>query len=141
MAPAGRRRPCTSIHGRTHERRERILAQTTPSQTSRRDHFGLSALLQTRNKAVSKAAILPRLSPIAQPDSGARLNAPEAGDAGGTYGDGPLTAFDDLAMVGARGVGPRLTRSSGIWIPRLHRGRVLVAMGGARPPLRSVRWA
>jgi hypothetical protein len=39
-------------------------------------------------------------------------------------------------MVGANGVGPRLTRSSGIWIPRLYRGRVLVTMGGARPPLR-----
>jgi len=32
-------------------------------------------------------------------------------------------------MVEARGVGPRLTRSSGIWIPRLYRGRVLVTMG------------
>ena len=48
---------------------------------------------------------------------------------------------DELVMVGARGVGPRLTRSSGIWIPRLHRGRVLVTMGGARPPRRSVRSA
>jgi DNA invertase Pin-like site-specific DNA recombinase len=46
-----------------------------------------------------------------------------------------------MGMVGARGVGPRLTRSSGIWIPRLYRGRVLVTMGGARPPLRSVRSA
>jgi len=53
-------------------------------------------------------------------------------------------------MVGARGVGPRLTRSSGIWIPCLYRGRILVIiyrgrilviMGGARPPLRSVRSA
>ena len=44
-------------------------------------------------------------------------------------------------MVEARGVGPRLTRSSGIWIPRLYRGRVLVTMGGARPPLRSVQSA
>ena len=42
-------------------------------------------------------------------------------------------------MVGARGVRPRLTRSSGIWIPRLYCGSVLVTMGGARPPLRSVR--
>lgn len=82
MAAVGGSRPCTSIHWRTRERGDRILAQTTPSQTGRRDHFGLSALLQTRNKAVSKTAILPRLSPIAQPDSGARLNAPEAGDAG-----------------------------------------------------------
>ncbi len=46
---------------------------------------------------------------------------------------------DEVVMVGARGVRPRLTRSSGIWIPRLYRGRVLVTMGGARPPLRSVR--
>jgi hypothetical protein len=46
-----------------------------------------------------------------------------------------------LGMVGARGVAPRLTRSSGIWIPRVYRGRVLVTMGGARPPLRSVRSA
>jgi hypothetical protein len=46
-----------------------------------------------------------------------------------------------LDMVGARGVGPRLTRSSGIWIPCLYRGRILVIMGGARPPLRSVRSA
>jgi hypothetical protein len=38
-------------------------------------------------------------------------------------------------------VEPRLTRSSGIWIPRLYRGRVLVTMGGAKPPLRSVRTA
>ena len=88
MAPADGRRPCTSIHRRTRERGERVLAQTTPSQTGRRDYFGLSALLQTRNTAVSKAAILPRLSPIAQPDSGARLNAPEAGDAGN--GDGAV---------------------------------------------------
>jgi hypothetical protein len=49
--------------------------------------------------------------------------------------------LDEVEMVGARGVGPRLTRSSGIWIPRLYRGRVLVTMGGARPPLRSVRSA
>jgi len=35
-------------------------------------------------------------------------------------------------MVGARGVRPRPTRSSGIWIPRLYRGRVFVTMGGAR---------
>ena len=118
------------------------MAQTTPAQTGRRDHFGLPGLLQTRNTAVSKAAILPRLSPIAQPDSGARLNAPEAGDAGNRDGDGPLTALDDVGMVGgSSGVGPRLTRSSGIWIPRLYRGRVLVTMGGARPPLRSVRSA
>jgi len=49
--------------------------------------------------------------------------------------------INEVEMVGARGVGPRLTRSSGIWIPRLHRGRVLVTMGGTRPPLRSVRSA
>ena len=46
-----------------------------------------------------------------------------------------------MGMVGARGVEASLTRSSGIWIPRLYRGRVLVTMGGARPPLRSVRSA
>ena len=46
-----------------------------------------------------------------------------------------------MGMVGARGFDSRLTRSSGIWIPRLYRGRVLVTMGGARPPLRSVRSA
>ena len=109
VAPAGRRRPCTSIHWRTHERGERILAQTTPSQTDRRDDSGLSALLQTLNKEVSKAAILPRLSPVAQQDSGARLNAPEAGEANNRDGDGPLTALDDLAMVGgSNGVGPTL---------------------------------
>jgi hypothetical protein len=55
-----------------------------------------------------------------------------------------LPRYEDAAgevvgMVGARGVGPRLTRSSGIWIPRLYRGRVFVTMGGARPLLRSVR--
>jgi hypothetical protein len=44
-------------------------------------------------------------------------------------------------MVGARGVAPWVTRSSGIWIPRLYRGRVLVTMGGAKLPLRSVRSA
>jgi DNA invertase Pin-like site-specific DNA recombinase len=49
--------------------------------------------------------------------------------------------IDEVDMVGARGVAPRVTRSSGIWIPRLHRGRVLVTMGGARPQLRSVRSA
>ena len=49
--------------------------------------------------------------------------------------------LDEVEMVGARGVGPRLTRSSGIWIPRLSRGRVFVTMGGARPPLLSVRSA
>jgi DNA invertase Pin-like site-specific DNA recombinase len=49
--------------------------------------------------------------------------------------------IDEVEMVGARGVGPRLTRSSGIWIPRLSRGRVFVTMGGARPPLLSVRSA
>jgi hypothetical protein len=44
-------------------------------------------------------------------------------------------------LGGATGVGPRLTRASGIWIRRLYRGRVLVTMGGARSPLRSVRSA
>jgi hypothetical protein len=52
-----------------------------------------------------------------------------------------LRSADVLVMVGARGVEPRLTRSSGIWVPRLCRGRVLVTMGGAKPPLRSVRFA
>ena len=49
--------------------------------------------------------------------------------------------LDEMVMVGANGVGPRVTRSSGIWISRLYRGRVLVTMGGVRPPLRSVRSA
>ena len=55
--------------------------------------------------------------------------------------DESLATQEDVGLVGARGVGPRLTGSSGIWIPRLYRGRVLVTMGGARPPLRSVRSA
>jgi hypothetical protein len=46
-----------------------------------------------------------------------------------------------LDLIGAKGIAPRVTRSSGIWIPRVYRGRVLVTMGGARPPLRSVRSA
>jgi hypothetical protein len=70
----------------------------------------MSGLLQTRNTAVSKAAILPRLPPVAQPDSGARLNAPEAGNATNRDGDGPLTALDDVAMVGgSRGLEAEIT--------------------------------
>lgn len=52
-----------------------------------------------------------------------------------------LLSQQHVGMVGARGIAPRVTRSSGIWIPRLYRGRVLVTMGGVRPPLRSVRSA
>ena len=48
-------------------------------------------MLQTRNKALSEAAVLPRLPPIAEPGSGARLDAPEARDAGSRCGDGRLT--------------------------------------------------
>jgi hypothetical protein len=55
--------------------------------------------------------------------------------------EGRLQMQQVMGLVGARGVGPRLTRSSGIWIPCLYRGRILVIMGGARPPLRSVRSA
>jgi hypothetical protein len=48
----------------------------------------------------------------------------------------------DEVRVGARGFGPRPSGSSeGIWIPRLRRGRTLVTMGGALPPLRAVRSA
>ncbi len=46
-----------------------------------------------------------------------------------------------VVMVGARGVRPRQTSSSGIWIPRLYRGRMFVSTGGARPLLRSMRSA
>ena len=55
--------------------------------------------------------------------------------------EGRLQMQQVMGLVGARGVEPRLTRSSGIWIPRLYRGRVLVTMGGAIAPLRSVRSA
>ena len=55
--------------------------------------------------------------------------------------EGRLQMQQMMGLVGARGVEPQVTRSSGIWIPRLHRGRVLVTMGGVRPPLRSVRSA
>ena len=50
--------------------------------------------------------------------------------------EGTVGGVETTRMVGARGVGPRLTRSSGIWIQRLYRGRILVTMGGAWPPLR-----
>jgi len=60
------------------------------------------------------------------------------------FGNVPLVlnAARSFSTYGrARGVKPRLTRSSGIWVPRLHRGRVFVTMGGARSPMRSVRSA
>jgi hypothetical protein len=49
--------------------------------------------------------------------------------------------INEVDMVGARGFEPRLASSSGVWLPRLRRGRILVTMGGDRAPLRAVRSA